>query len=385
MTELTDRAIPAARHALDDGRVRHWLRGIWRAERAVPDDRVVRLRLLGGTAIGVAFLFVAHWLAPQQFSLLAAPSGVVGWLAMICGIIGLWLVPGLWLSSVIMRVGVGPVAWLATRIATTLAWYTVVGPVIHHAGHDASVTTVGILTVTTAATAAVCLGVAFGVSRWPASYWLQILVAACAGGICAQAAISVSSLMWRDDRAYTHAALDIVIVVGSALLAVLGTVNRPILPPVLTVRSMRTPLIALGVIAVTAAVIPVVSAKWSPAQKMPSAYGAEQIPAPEGADLAFALTAFGPDGAALIPRADFTASDVAGRAVPIQTRLVGADGTADRASLLVVLPRNMQQELCGKELLDKAIMTGAPIKLTVRDKTSGLMLQAPIPVGWCAG
>jgi len=162
-------------------------------------------------------------------------------------------------------------------------------------------------------------------------------------------------------------------------------VNRPKLPPALTVRNLRTPLIALGVIAVTAAVIPVVSAKWSPAQKMPSAYGAEQIPAPDGADLAFALTAFGPDGAALIPRADFTASDVAGRAVPIQTRLVGADGTADRASLLVVLPRNMQQELCGKELLDKAIMTGAPIKLTVRDKTSGLMLQAPIPVGWCAG
>jgi len=78
-------------------------------------------------------------------------------------------------------------------------------------------------------------------------------------------------------------------------------------------------------------------------------------------------------------------TDVAGRPVPIQTRLVPADDSADRATLLVVLPRNMQQELCGRELLDKAIMTGAPIKLTVRDQTSGLMLQAPIPVGWCAG
>ena len=73
-------------------------------------------------------------------------SDPVAWTAMICGIAGIWLVPGLWLSAVVMRTGVGPTAWLGTRIGTTLAWYALVGPVIHNAGQGARVTTGVILT-----------------------------------------------------------------------------------------------------------------------------------------------------------------------------------------------------------------------------------------------
>jgi hypothetical protein len=362
-----------------------WRLGTGSGDGEVPRDRRARLRLLAGSAIGVGCLFAAHWLAPAQGSLFAAPSGAVGWLAMICGIAGVWLVPGLWLSAVMMRVGAGPVAWLGTRIATTLAWYVLVGPVIHRSAEGAWVTTVGILTVTTAATAAVSLGLALGLSRRPAGYWPRILVAAVVGGVCAQLVIGASSLKWDDDRAYSHAGLDSLIVLGCALLVVVGVLSRPKLPPVLTARNIRTPLIALAVIAVTAAALLAVGARWSPAQQMPSAFSAEQIPAPADADMAFDLTAIGPEGAELMRRADFTASDDTGRPVLVDTRLVPADGTADRAELLVVLPRSSQPELCGKERVERAHSTGAPIKLTVRDQASGLLAQAVIPIGWCAG
>jgi hypothetical protein len=151
---------------------------------------------------------------------------------------------------------------------------------------------------------------------------------------------------------------------------------------------MRTPLVALAVIAITGAALLAVGSRWSPAQRMPSAFDAEQIAAPAGADIAFSLTAIGPEGSELLRRADFTASDETGRPVPVDMRLVPADGTADRATLLVVLPRSIQSELCGEERGEaqwlRAFKTGAPVKLTVRDQVSGLLLQAAIPIEWCA-
>jgi hypothetical protein len=304
---------------------------------------------------------------------------------MICGIAGVWLVPGLWISAVLVRVGAGPHAWLGTRISTMVAWYAVVGPVIHHVGKGARVTTLGILTVTTAATAAVCLGVALGLSRRPADRWRRILVAAVVGGGCAQVVIWASKLMVSDDRIYSHLAVDSLIVLGCALLAVAGTLSRPKLPPVLTARNIRTPLIALAVIAITAAALLAMGSKWSPAQRMPSAFAAEPIAAPAGADIAFSLTAIGPEGAELIRRADFTASDDTGRPLPVDMRLVLADDTADRATLLVVLPRSLQPELCGEDPMLRAFKTGAPIKLTVRDRASGLIVQSIVPLVWCTG
>lgn len=384
VTECARNGVPAGPAPL-----RHqsaWQRATGSGERNVPHDGTARLRLLGGSAIGVGFLVVAHWLAPDQGSLLAAPSGAVGWIAMICGIAGVWLVPGLWISAVIVRGGAGPQAWLGTRIATTLAWYAVVGPVIHHGGQGARVTTLGILTVTMAATAAVSLGVALGLSRRPADRWRRILVAAVVGGGCGQVVIWASSLMWSDERIYSHnLAVDSSIVLGCALLVAVGTLRRPDLPPVLTVRNIRTSLVALAVIAITGAALLAMGSTWSPVQRMPSAFGAEQIPAPPGADVAFSLTAIGPEGSEFVRRADFTASDDAGRPVPVEMRLERGDDTADRATLLVVLPRSSQSQLCGdEEPMIRAFRTGAPVKLTVRDQASGLMLQAVIPLGWCA-
>jgi hypothetical protein len=176
--------------------------------------------------------------------------------------------------------------------------------------------------------------------------------------------------------------LDILIVLSSALLVVVGMLTRPHLPPAPTARNVRTPLIAMAVIAITAVALLAIGAKWSPAQRMPSAFSAEQIPAPAGADLAFELTAIGPDGSAFVREVDFTTSDDTGRPVPVDTQLVMSDDTADRATLLVVLPRSSQPELC--EQMARALKTGAPVKLTMRDQTSGLLLQGVVPIGWCA-
>ncbi|OBF40814.1 hypothetical protein A5724_07095 [Mycobacterium sp. ACS1612] len=312
---------------------------------------------------------------------------MVGWIAMICGIVGIWLVPGLWMSAVMMRYAAGPAAWLGTRISTTLAWYVLVAPGIRQFGEAARITTLGILATTTVATAAVSLGVALGLSGRIASRWAWIVVAAIVGGGCAQGLILASRLVWSgEDRTYSHhVGLDVLIVLGCALLVVAGIVGSPKLPPVLTSRNVRTPLIALSVIAITAAALLAIGARWSPAQQMPSAFSAEQIPAPDGADLAFALTPLGPDGFELVRRADFTVYDETGRRVPVESRLELADGAADRSTLIMALPRSSQPELCGKERMDRAIQTGVPIKLTIRDQQSDLLLQAVIPVRWCTG
>jgi hypothetical protein len=378
------------RHAVNGmpARARHrvrWRLGAESNDGETPRDRTARLRVLAGSAIGVACLFVANGLAPAQGSLFAVPSGAVAWLAIICGIVGIWLVPGLWLSAVMMRFGVGPAAWLGTRIATTLAWYALVGPVIHRSAEGASVTTVGILTVTMAATAAVSLGVALGLMRRPAGRWPRILIAAIVGAAGTQGAIWASSLKWSDDRAYSHFRLDSLIVLGCALLVVVGALSRPKLPPIPTARNIRTPVIALAVIAVTATALLALGARWSPAQQMPSAFSVEQVAAPAGADIAFTLAAIGPEGAELIRRANFTVSDDTGRPVSVITQFEPASGTGVRVTLLVVLERSSQPMLCGEGRMEKAIQAGAPLKITMRDQVSGLLTQADVPIGWCAG
>jgi hypothetical protein len=351
-----------------------------------PRDRNARLRVLAASAIGVGCLFLAYWLAPAQGSLFVAPSGGTAWIAMILGVVGAWLVPGFWLSAVMMRFAGGSAAWLGARLATMVAWYALLGPVFHHASRGATVTTLGLLTVTAAATGAACVGVALGLSPRPAGLWQRILMAVVIGGGAAQVALWLSTLGSKDDEAYSYGVgLDLLIVGCCALLVVVGMLSRPKPPAPLTARNVRTPLVALAVIAVSAAALLTVGAKWSPAQQMPSAMSGEQIPAPVDADLAFALTAIGPTGSEFIQHADFTIYDEAGQQISVQTRLQPVAGDPARAELLVMLPRSSQPELCGKERMERAVETGAPIKVTARDKASGLVLQAVIPVAWCAG
>ncbi len=178
---------------------------------------------------------LAYRLQPGERSPFAAPSGTVAWIALIAGIAGIWLVPGLWLSAVMMRTGAGPVARLATRIGTTLAWYALVGPVIHVSAQGALVTTGGIVGATVAATAAVCLGVALGLVRHPANPTLRVLMAALAGGICAQTVIWLSMRLFTDGVNYEHIRrLDWLIVLACALLTAIGAHSRPDLPLVRT-------------------------------------------------------------------------------------------------------------------------------------------------------
>jgi hypothetical protein len=347
-------------------------------------DRVIRLRLLAGSALGVAFLILALRAQPGGGSPFAAPSGLVGWTAMLCGIAGIWLVPGLWLSAVMMRTGPDLVAWLATRIGTTLVWYAMVGPIIHDSAQQARVTTGGIFGATTAATGAVCLGVALGLLRRPADHRLRMVLAAVVGGISAQISVWLSMRVWTYDMNYQHIRrLDWLIVLGCALLTTIGMHSRPELPSVRAARQMHKIFLVLAVIAISAVALLSLGARWSPEQRTPSAFSVEQVPAREGADVALAVTAIGPEGSRLIQRAFFTASDDTGRPVGVRTRLVVGDRTADRPTLLVVLDARSRPVLCGRTA--RGSQQGRPVKLTVRDEASGVLVQALIPAGWCAG
>jgi hypothetical protein len=346
---------------------RHRRLGRWRTigNREISNDRRARLRLLAGSLIGAGCLVLAYRLQPGEGSPFAAPSGTVAGIALIAGIAGIWLVPGLWLSTVMMRTGAGPVARLATRIGTTLTWYALVGPVVHVSAQGALVTTGGIVGATVAATAAVCLGVALGLVRHPA-----------------KAVIWLSMHLFTHGVNYQHIRrLDWFIVLACALLTAIGAHRRPDLPLVRTAGHLRTVLMFLAVVAVTAVALLATGSRWSPAQRMPSAIGAEQVAAPPGADVAFALTAIGPEGPALIQRAVFTASDDTGRPVPVLTHLV-EDGTADLATLLVVLEPGSRPELC-EHTVDSSEQ-GWPVKLTLREPASGALVQAVLPAGWCA-
>lgn len=346
-----------------------------RGDRAgVPLDRMVRVRLLLWSAVGVAGLLVAHRLQPDQGALFAVPSGLAGWTSLLCGIVGIWLVPGLLLSGVMMRTGAGLAAWLGSRLATTLCWYALVGPVIHFLGQGAQVTTGGILIATTAAAAATSLGVALGLARRPARRWLRIVLSAAAGALCAKATIWVWMSVWTYGMNYAHIRrLEWLIVLAGAALSAVGTVSRPQLP-VRTARNVRVVLVALTLTAATLATIAVADDTWPPGQQMPSALGIEAVSAPADADIAFALTGIGPEGSRFVEQAEFVGSDDIGRAVPLQTRVVPAADTAT-ATLLVTLEPGTQPTLC---------RPGRRAKLTLRDQVSGVQVQALVPDGWCA-
>jgi hypothetical protein len=344
-------------------------------------DRVARLRLLAGSALGVGCLLLAQRLGAGHGSQVAGPPGLVAWTAAICGIAGIWLVPGLWLSAVMMRTGPGPVAWLATRVGTTIAWYALVGPVIHVSAQGAWVTIGGIIGATLVATSAVCLGVTLALLVRPAGTSLRILIGAVAGGVCAQTVIWVLMRVWTYGVNYQHIRrLDWLIVLGCALLTTIGAHGRPDLPSVRTAGQIRIILIFLAVVAITAVALVTTGSRWSTEQRMPSAFGAEQIPAPPGADVAFALTAIGPQGRRLIEGAFFSASDESGSPVPIHTSVVGERDT-DHVTLLVAVDPASRLMLCGRDA--SALEQGWPVKLTIRDHASGLLAQAVIPPRWC--
>jgi hypothetical protein len=367
------------------GHGRHLLRygGQTSGSREISQDRRARLRLLAGSLIGTGFLVLAYRLQSGEASPFASPSGVVAWIALIAGIAGIWLVPGSWMSAVMLRTGVGPVARLATRIGATLAWYALVGPVVHLCAGGALVTTGGIVGTTVAATAAVCFGVVLGLVPWPANPWLRVLLPGLAGGICAQTVIWLSMVWFTDGVNYEQIRrLDWLIVLACGLLTAIGAHSRPdLLPVVRRAGQIRAVLITLAVFAVTAVALFAVGSKWSPAQRMPSALGAEQVAAPPGADVAFALTAIGPDGSELIQRATFTAWDDTGRPVTVSTTLVRGS-TADSATLRLMVDPVSRPQLCERTL--GGSLQGSSVKLTVRDQASGVLVQGVIPAGWCA-
>lgn len=344
-----------------------------RATVADPDDR---LRLLVWSLIGIACLLVAHRMQPDHRLLFAAPAGFVSWAALCFGVVGLWLVPGLWLSALVARTGAGLPAWLGTRIATTLVWYAALGPVIHRSAEGARVTTGGLLIGTIGATGAVLLGVALGMAVRPARLWLRVLIPALVGVVGTRATIWVWTRVQTFGMNYEHIErLDWVIAAAGGVLVTVGMLSRPRLPAAATKRLVAQILAAVAVVAVTFGTIQLTSAIWSPAQQMPSVISVQQTTSPPGADVAFALTALGPEGAGLFERADFIVNDDANNPVPATTNIEESHDAPNKATLLVVLAPDARTMLCG------SIQAA---KLTVRDVSSGAQVQAFVPDDWCA-
>jgi hypothetical protein len=378
--------------------------------------RPAQLSVLVGSLLGIVLLLMAHELQPRGGSPFAVPQGFAAWLGVTCGVAGVWLVPGLWLSAV-MRTEAGPVAWVMTRVGVTLAWYALLGVMVYaaagltHPWEGAVHPTAGvILGVTITTTAMVCLGMALSALRLPIGRRTRMLVAAGTGGACAQLAAWVAAwLATTGDVTAELRRLDGWIVVTCALLAVAGQTSLARLPvrdvasstrkgtaipaasfirargkPAagLTVDAARGRKVAVALVVLATTMVTVVAAnRWPTLQRWPSGLTAEQIPAPTGADLALEVVGIGPQGSEVLRQAAFAAYDDAGRAVRIRFRLSKADRTARRATLLMVLDPHSRPRLCGSVLVSKEI---APVKLTVRDKASGLLVQAAIPTGWCA-
>lgn len=337
-------------------------------------DTMSRLRLVGWTALGVACLLAVHLYRPDNGSLFALPSDPAGWAWVACGLIGVWLVPGLWMSAVLMRAGAGPTAWLATRIGTGLAWYALVGPVLHQLGQGARVTTGGILVTTIAAAAAVCLGVLLGLVRRPARSWQRAIACAVIAGALAQVVIWTSTRVWSYGMNYAHIhRLDWLIVLGCALLAVAGMLNRPQQPPQRTRRGVLQLVVAVSILAAMTSALVLTSATWSPEQRMPSALSLEQVPSAGDAALAFAVTGIGSDGPALVDHARYTVSDDTGRLLAAEVTVVRSPSDPSQATLLVRFPPNV---LCN---------TGSSVKVTVRDVSSGVRVQGSLPERRCEG
>jgi hypothetical protein len=188
--------------------------------------------------------------------------------------------------------------------------------------------------------------------------------------------------VWTYDVNYEHIRrLDWLIVLTCAVLAAVGQHRRPALPVVMPRRRAHPVAVSLTVLAVTAVVVLVVAGRWSPAQRMPSALSAEQVTAPAGADLALALGVVGPDGPDMLRRAAFIASDDTGRPIRANIREVENPATG-RTMLLVILDPTSRPTLCGRTL--GAPARPLPAKLTLRDRTSGLLVQATAPAEWCA-
>lgn len=347
-------------------------------------DRLPRRRVLGASALGVSCLAVAQWLYTWQMAPAQSDLDTLAWrTSIVLGLIGIWLVPGLWLSALMIRSGTGLPAWLATRIGATLAWYALVGPVVHQISGGARVTTGVLVGATVAATAAVCLGVALGLVRRPVEPRTRTVLALVTGGLCAYGVMWAAMMLWPYDADHTMLRrLDWLIILCCAVLTAVGMRRRPQLPALRSRRHTRMIVISVVMIEMTAAILLVAGAKWSPEQRMPSAFSAEQIHGATGEyDLAFALTAISPEGAELIQRADFHAFEETGRPVPARILAEFTQHTADHVVLLVILDPAARPALCAGVI--RADGRTSPAKLTLRDATSGLLVQGVIAPQWC--
>jgi hypothetical protein len=354
-------------------------------------ERAARVRVVAGSLLGVALLFAAQRWQPHGGAPFIGPHGWAAWWAAVCGVLGVWLVPGAWLSAIMIRTGTGPLAWLATRIGGLLAWYALVGVVVHDSAQGARPTAGAVIGVSAAATVATCLGVALGLLPRPVDRRARVLASVAAGGLCAQAVIWLAMRYWTYQVNYQQIRrLDWLIVLVCAVLTALGQASPPTTLPTRDAVRIRYVLAGLAaMMAVTASTVGA-AVSWPTIQHLPSEVAAGQVPAPAGADIALAVTGIGPRGATVLRGVSFTALDDLGRPIParfhitnhIMNHITNHGGARIPSALVsVVLDPLDRPALCGPTGPSGPML---PIKVTIRDQNSGTSTQAVLPPGWCS-
>ncbi len=340
------------------------------------------LRVVAGSLLGAALLVLAQWLGPAAGAPFGVPTGGRAIAGAVCGVLGVLLVPGLWISVVLRAErGFGPrlTAW----VGGTLAWHTLLALAAHAAVPGAKPTTGVVLGLTVGGTLAACGGLLLA-PAWPPVWERAQLGVPVGAGL---ALVALPLLRWRLGLAkdISGPGFEVfTLVFGGVLGAAGATATRSTRAP----RSSggahgprhggRPPgpasrvLAALAAAVVAVGVVTLVAHDRPTTQHQPPALTAQQSQPPPGVDLAVTLGAAGAPVNALADAAAFGLYDPAGGRVSASVELVRSAGSP---VLFVTLAPASRSLLCRQ--LPVAV---GDMPLVLRDATSGLRLAVRLQV-----
>lgn len=342
-------------------------------------ERSIRLSVLAESLGGVGLLLVAQLLQPQGGAPFVGPQDWAGWLAAVCGFIGVWLVPSGWLSAVMLRTGIGPVARFTTRVGSLLAWYALAAIVATVTAQGALATDGVLFGLTSGASIAACIGIALGLLPRPTCRVARSFLAAAVGGVSAQVVIWLATRYWTYQVNYDQIhRLDWLIVLGCALLSAAGQCGRlaPRVPDAARLRRIIGGLLAITTVAAATVAFALL---WPTTQHLPSEVSVQQVNAPAGVDFAIELDGIGPESYQALSRVSLEAFDDLGRPALVNFRPAQVGGTPDRVILLGRVDLASRARLC---MPGSSGRDSSPV-VTVRDQSSGVFTQVTTAANWC--
>lgn len=331
------------------------------------------MSLLGGV-----LLLAAYGLLPPNGFPFYSPAGWSGWAGVACGVVGVCLVPGVWLAAV-MPLGDGAAAKLASHLGLTLAWYAV-STVVVHSTLRVPPTAGVVVGVTVTVTVVACAGILPAEIGHPARRMARSILAAVAGAVSVHCGLFLAGWLGPGPVASAFLSAYLPLVIGGGLLALATTtavgVRTPRESGAIADRRKLARIAATAATAMLLAVVAVVvgAQLWPTTQKQPPVLTVRQIPATGGSTVEFAIAGYGPGSTSLIDRASFRAFDDLGRPLPAGLQIADKNRSTSTATLRVSVDSGASQ-LCGPG--------GPGVKMTVRDMVSGTSVQGQLPAGWC--